>query len=72
MEVEIKDKGRVTIPVKIRTTLTLEKGDRLQIEVSEGLIKLRPKKTVKAADIKGIAKIKKVDLEDIENSLASK
>ena len=71
MEVELKDKGRVTLPAKIRKALALEKGDRLQVEVGEGLIKLRPKKTVKAADIKGIAKIKKVNLEEIENSLAS-
>jgi len=71
MEVEIQDKGRITIPSKIRKALALEKGDRLQIKMEEGEIKMRPKKVVKASDIKGIAKIKRVKLEEIENSLAS-
>ncbi len=70
MEVELKDKGRVTIPSKIRRALALEKGDHLYIEVGEGAIKLKPKKIVSAEEIKGIAKIKKVNLEDIENALA--
>lgn len=68
---EIQDKGRVTIPSKIRKALALEKGDRLQIKIEEGEIKMRPKKIGKAADIKGIAKIKRVKLEEIENALAS-
>ncbi|MBI4258645.1 MAG: AbrB/MazE/SpoVT family DNA-binding domain-containing protein [Thaumarchaeota archaeon] len=70
MEVELKDKGRVTIPSKIRKALALAEGDRLYIEIGKGAIKLRPKKTVTADEIKGIAKIKKVNLEDIENALA--
>lgn len=67
---EIKDKGRVTIPSKIRRALALEKGDHLIIEVGEGAINLKPVKTVSAQELKGIAKIKKVDLEDIESALA--
>lgn len=70
MEVELKDKGRVTIPSEIRKALALEKGDRLSIELGEGVIKLRPKKIVSAEEIKGIAKIKRVKLEDVELSLA--
>lgn len=69
---ELKDKGRVTIPSKIRKALALEKGDHLYIEIGEGTIKLKPKKTVSAKELKGIAQIKKVDLEDIENALAGK
>ena len=70
LEVELKDKGRVTIPAEIRKALALEKGDRLSIESGEGVIKLRPKKIVSAEEIKGIAKIRKVKLEEIEHSLA--
>lgn len=70
MEVELEDKGRVTIPSEIRKALALEGGDRLSIEVTEGEIKLRPKKIVTAEEIKGIAKIKRVELEGLELSLA--
>lgn len=70
MEVELKDKGRVTIPSEIRRALALERGDRLSIEVGEGAIKLRPKKIVRAEEIRGIAKIRRVKLEEIEQSLA--
>jgi len=70
LEVELKDKGRVTIPSGIRKALALEKGDRLSVEVGEGVIKLKPKRVVSAEEIKGIAKIKRVRLEDVEVSLA--
>lgn len=69
MEVALKDKGRVTIPSKIRKALALEVGDSLSIEVGEGTIKLKPKKIVSAEEIKGIAKIKRVKLEEVELAL---
>jgi len=70
LEVELKDKGRVTIPVEIRKALALEKGDRLTVEAAEGVIKLTPKRIVSAEEIRGIARIRRVKLEEVELSLA--
>ena len=43
VETRIHDKGQITIPVKARETLGLEKGDKLIIFVTPKEIVIRPK-----------------------------
>ncbi|MFQ5881031.1 MAG: AbrB/MazE/SpoVT family DNA-binding domain-containing protein [Candidatus Methylomirabilales bacterium] len=38
----LKERGQVTIPAKLRKSLTLRPGDLLEIEVKEGYIILKP------------------------------
>lgn len=71
MEVELKAKGRVTLPAEIRKALALEPGDRLLLELGEGEVRLKPRRAVYARDVKGILKIRRVELEEIESALAS-
>ena len=69
MEVELRDKGRITIPASIREALGLRKGDVLQLIARRGEIVLRPKRVVTASEIKGVLGPAKIDLEDIEEAL---
>ncbi len=68
LEVEIKEKGRIIIPSKIRKALGLREGDKMKLEVTEGALQLKPSQTVKVHDIYGIAKMK-VKLKEIEDAL---
>ncbi len=42
----LKDRGQVTIPSKVRKSLTLKAGDVLEIEVKGGQIVLKPLQVV--------------------------
>jgi antitoxin MazE len=44
--IQIKTKAQVTIPVKFRKALGLEKGDYLEAELKDGKITLTPVKTI--------------------------
>jgi len=68
MEVELKEKGRVVIPARIRKSLGLQPGDKLKVEVLKGEIKFKPSATVRAKDLRGVARIKNVDLEEVEEA----
>jgi AbrB family looped-hinge helix DNA binding protein len=68
MEIKIGNKGRTTLPVKIRTLLGIKEGDTLTVEVSSKGIILKPK-ALSAKEIWGIAKLEKVEVEEIEEAL---
>ena len=68
LEVEIKEKGRIIIPSKIRKALGLREGDKMKLEVAGGILQLKPAQIVTIHDIYGIAKTK-VKLKEIEDAL---
>lgn len=67
MEVKIGNKGRMTLPLKLRTLLGIREGDSLVVEISSRGILLKPK----GASIKetwGAVQIDKVVIEEIEEA----
>jgi len=70
MEIQIGDKGRMTLPLKLRMLLGIKEGDCLTIEIATGGILLRPK-GASAKEVWGAAKIKKVEIEEIEEALGT-
>jgi AbrB family looped-hinge helix DNA binding protein len=68
MEIQIGTKGRITLPLKLRMRLGIKEGDSLTIEVTSRGILLKPK-GMSAKDTWGIAKIEKVEIEEIEEAL---
>jgi len=68
MEIQIGNKGRITLPLKLRTLLGIKEGDSLTIEVTGRGILLRPK-GVSAREIWGAAKLEKVEIQEIEEAL---
>ena len=69
MEVSLREKGRITIPARIRRALGLREGDRLQLSAEGGAIILKPKEIVTADDIRGVIGPLKVDLQEVEEAL---
>ena len=67
----VEKKGRVVIPSKVRKQLGIKPGTELEIGISSGGIVMRPKRKVSAKDLLGIAGRERVDLGEIEESLAS-
>ena len=47
IEVQLHDKGRITIPTDIRKKLDLKPGEKLTIQVSNNAITLQPKLSAK-------------------------
>jgi AbrB family looped-hinge helix DNA binding protein len=68
MEIQIGTKGRITLPYKIRMLLGIKEGDYLTIEVTNRGIILKPKGP-STKETWGIAKIEKVEIEEIEEAL---
>jgi len=68
MEIKIGSKGRITLPYKIRMLLGIKEGDYLTIEVTSRGIILKPKGP-SAKETWGIAKIERVEIEEIEEAL---
>lgn len=68
MEIKIGNKGRITLPTKIRTLLGIKEGDSLTIEITSRGILLKPKGPT-AKEVWGAAKIEKVEIEEIEEAL---
>jgi len=68
LEVVIREKGRITLPLEIRKALALREGDKLELLIENGVIILKPKEVVKVNDLKGIIGPLKVDIEEIEEA----
>jgi len=68
MEIEIGNKGRITLPLKLRMLLGIKEGDSLTIEITSSGILLRPK-GISAKEIWGAVKLDKVEIEEIEEAL---
>jgi len=69
MEVVVRERGRITLPAKVREALALREGSRLELLVRDGVIVLRPKRVVKARDLKGVIGPLTVELEEVEEAL---
>jgi AbrB family looped-hinge helix DNA binding protein len=69
MEIKVRDKGRITLPLSIRKALGIKEEDTIVLDVEGNKVVLKPKKLVSVKEVKGIAKIGKVVLEDIEEAL---
>jgi len=67
MEIKIGNKGRITLPHKLRLLLGIREGDSLTIEVSGSAILLKPKGT-SVRDAWGSAQVGKVEIEEIEEA----
>ncbi|GEM_PF-1377000 len=69
MEARIQDKGRITLPRKIRKALGIKDKDWVMIEVQGNKIVIKPKNSITVAQTFGIVKSKKkIKLEDIEEA----
>ncbi|MGH9934037.1 MAG: AbrB/MazE/SpoVT family DNA-binding domain-containing protein [Nitrososphaerales archaeon] len=69
MEAQIQDKGRITLPRKIRKALGINEKDWVMIEVQGNKIVMKPKNSITVAQTFGIVKSKKrIKLEDIEEA----
>ncbi len=69
MEVEVEEKGRITIPARIRHDLGISNGEKLVLISKNGAIILKRKKTVTVSDMKGIMGRHNVRIEDTEDVL---
>jgi len=67
----VEKKGRVVIPSRLRKQLGIKAGMELEINVRSGGIIMRRKRKVSAKDLLGIAGKERVDLDEVEESLAS-
>jgi AbrB family looped-hinge helix DNA binding protein len=67
MEVKIENKGRITIPIKLRSLLGIKDGDSLIIEVSGDAILLKPE-GASVRDTWGSVQLDKVEVEEIEEA----
>ncbi len=65
----LQEKGRITIPRKIRKALGLKANDELILELKGNAVVLRPKNYVRVSDLEGVLKVK-VKLEEIEEAPA--
>lgn len=70
LEAEVEEKGRITIPAKLRRDLGITKGEKLDISSKNGAIILKRKKTISVSDMKGILGRHRVNIDDIKDSLA--
>lgn len=68
LEIVIREKGRITLPLEIRKALALREGDKLELLIENGMIILKPKEVIRANDLKGIIGSFKVDIEEIEEA----
>ncbi len=68
MEIKIGNKGRITLPLKLRMMLGIKEGDYLTLEVTSKGILLKPK-GLSVKETWGITKIEKIEIEEIEEAL---
>jgi len=67
MEIKVGNKGRITLPHKLKVLLGIREGDTLTIEISGSAILLKPK-GASVRDTWGSAQIGKVEIEEIEDA----
>lgn len=67
MRVRIGEKGRVTIPQKVRKVLGVREGDEAELQVSGDAVLIRFKR-LSVASTYGLAGRTRVKLEDIEEA----
>ena len=69
MEIETKllDKGRITLPKKIRETLGLREKDPVILEVKGSQVLIKPKNATTVAKTRGIIRAT-VQIQDIEEA----
>ena len=67
MEIKIGNKGRMTLPLKLRLLLGIKEGDSFTVEVSGDAILLKPK-GVSVRDTWGLVQLGKVEIEEIEEA----
>jgi AbrB family looped-hinge helix DNA binding protein len=65
----VEDKGRVVIPAEVRKRLGIRRGTKLQVDIRDGGILMKPQRKVSAKDLLGIAGKERVNLRDVEDSL---
>jgi AbrB family looped-hinge helix DNA binding protein len=68
VEARVGDKGRITLPEKIRETLGIKTGDSFYVEVSGQAILLKPKEKASVEATRGIARVGRVSPEEIEEA----
>jgi AbrB family looped-hinge helix DNA binding protein len=66
----VEDKGRVVIPADVRRRLGIKPGTKLEVDVRDGGIVMKPLRRVSARDLLGIAGRERVRLKEVEDSLA--
>lgn len=67
MEIKIGNKGRMTVPKKLRMLMGIREGDSLIVEVSGNAILLKPK-GASVSETWSSAKLGKVEIEEIEEA----
>ena len=65
----MREKGRLTLPARVRDAMGLHEGDVLEVELGKGTIVLKPKLSVSVDDTRGIIGRSTVDLEEVEGAL---
>ncbi len=66
----VEDKGRVVIPADVRRRLGIKPGTKLEVDVRDGGIVMKPLRRISAKDLLGIAGRERVKLKEVEDSLA--
>lgn len=66
---EVRKKGRITIPASVRRDLGIGVGEELELVTQDGMMVLKPSRVVTSQEIKGVLGKRKVRLEEIEQSL---
>ena len=67
MEIKVGNKGRMTVPKKLRMLMGIREGDSLVVEVSGNGILLKTK-GASVSDAWGSAKLGKIKIEEIEEA----
>jgi AbrB family looped-hinge helix DNA binding protein len=67
----VEENGRIVIPANVRKQLGIKPGTELEIDVEKGSILMRPVRKVSAKNLLGVGGKERVNLEEIESSLAS-
>jgi len=67
MEIKVGNKGRITLPAKLRELLGIKEGDILTVEISGEAILLKPK-GLTVEETWGLIKVGKIKIEEIEEA----